>query len=272
MQYGFIIPDIQGVTTGEIVDLARGAEASGWDAIFFWDGDWGFSPWITLAAMAVHTEHIRLGAILHPLPWRQPWLFARETATLDQLSQGRLIVSIGLGAIDEQDIARGRTRFGEPVDRRVRANLMDEALEIVNGLWSGQSVTFHGEYYHFEDFRLRPAPVQTPRIPTWAVGVWGRRKSMERVLRCDGMLVHEGMSTDEVRAIKVYVQEQRTLATPFDLVMEADTRGDTPEQARAKVRDREDAGVTWWTESMWTPACTLPDARARIRQGPPRVE
>jgi hypothetical protein len=219
--------------------------------------------------MAVQTERIRIGAILHPLPWRQPWLFAREAATLDQLSRGRLVVSIGLGAIDEQDTARGRTRFGEPVDRKVRAHVMDEGLEIINGLWSGQPVTFHGEHYHMDEFSMRPVPVQTPRIPIWAVGVWGKRKSMERVLRSDGMLVHESMSVGEIQEIKTFVEERRTLTSPFDLVMEADTRGDTPEQARAKVRGWADAGVTWWTESMWTPACTLEEVRTRIRQGPP---
>ena len=153
MRYGFVIPDIQGVSANDFAGMAREAEASGWDAIFFWDGDWGLSPWITLSAMAVATERVRLGAILHPLAWRQPWLFARDSATLDQLSNGRLIITIGLGAIDEQDVARGRTRFGEPVDRKIRAQLMDEGLEIINGLWSGQPVTFHGEHWQMDEFR-----------------------------------------------------------------------------------------------------------------------
>jgi len=171
MRYGFIIPDMADATTNGIIELASEAEAAGWDAIFFWDGDWGYSPWITLAAMAVHTEHIRLGTILHPLAWRRPWLFARETASLDQLSNGRLIVSIGLGAVNEQDFARGRTGFGEPVERSLRAQLLDEGLEVVNRLWSGQAVTFHGQHYQLEDFRMRPTPIQSPRIPIWAVGV-----------------------------------------------------------------------------------------------------
>jgi alkanesulfonate monooxygenase SsuD/methylene tetrahydromethanopterin reductase-like flavin-dependent oxidoreductase (luciferase family) len=272
MLYGFIIPDMTDATTNAIVGLARDAEAAGWDAIFFWDGDWGYSPWITLAAMAVQTERVRLGAILHPLAWRQPWLFARETASLDQLSNGRLIVSIGLGAVDEQDFARGRTRFGTPVDRNIRAQLLDEGLEIVDRLWSGQAVSFHGEHYQLEDFRMRPTPVQSPRVPIWAVGVWGRRKSMARVLRCDGMLTHESAAIAEIQAIKAFVDEQRTQTSPFDIVMEADTRGDTPEQARAKVRDWAGAGVTWWVETMWSPESSVADARTRIEQGPPRFD
>jgi alkanesulfonate monooxygenase SsuD/methylene tetrahydromethanopterin reductase-like flavin-dependent oxidoreductase (luciferase family) len=270
MHYGFIIPDMTDATTNEIVGLARDAEAAGWDAIFFWDGDWGYSPWITLAAMAVHTEHIRLGAILHPLAWRQPWLFARETASLDQLSHGRLIVSIGLGAVNDQDFARGRTGFGEPVDRKLRAQLLDEGLDVVNRLWSGQASTFEGQHYRLEDFRMRPTPVQLPRIPIWAVGVWGRRKSMARVLRCDGILTEASAPVAEIQAIKTFVAEQRTLASPFDIVMEADTRDDTPEQAQAKVRTWADTGVTWWVETMWSPESSVADTRTRIQQGPPR--
>lgn len=270
MRYGFTIPDMTDATASAIAELARDAEASGWDAIFFWDGDWGYSPWVTLAAMAAQTSRVRLGAILHPLAWRQPWLFARDTATLDQLSGGRLIVSIGLGAVDEQDFARGRTRFGAPVDRKERAELIDEGLEIVNGLWSGRPVTFHGRHYHMDEFQMRLTPLQTPRIPIWTVALWGRPKSMERVLRCDGMLTDSSAAPDDIQAIKAFVAERRALTSPFDIVMEADTRADTPEQARAKARGWADAGVTWWVETMWTPASTVADARARIRQGPPR--
>jgi alkanesulfonate monooxygenase SsuD/methylene tetrahydromethanopterin reductase-like flavin-dependent oxidoreductase (luciferase family) len=272
MHYGFIIPDMADAGTNEIVELARQAEAAEWDGIFFWDADWGYSPWITLAAMAAHTTRIRLGAILHPLAWRQPWLFARDTATLDQLSNGRLIVSIGLGAANEQDFARGRTRFGTPVDRNIRAQLVDEGLEIVNSLWGGQALTFHGEHYRLEEFSMRPTPIQSPRIPIWAVGVWGRRKSMQRVLRCDGMLVAESASMAEIQAIKALAEEQRTLTSPFDIVMEADTSGDTPQQARAKVRSWADAGVTWWVETMWSSESTSAAVRTRIRQGPPRID
>jgi alkanesulfonate monooxygenase SsuD/methylene tetrahydromethanopterin reductase-like flavin-dependent oxidoreductase (luciferase family) len=272
MQYGFIIPDMADATTNKIVELARDAETAGWDAIFFWDGDWGYSPWVTMAAMAVHTQRIRLGAILHPLAWRQPWLFAREAASLDQLSEGRLLISIGLGAVNEQEFARGRTRFGMPVDRKLRAQLLDEGLEIVNRLWSGQPVTFDGQHYQLDDFRLRPTPVQSPRIPIWAIGVWGRQKSMARVLRCDGMLTDSAAAIEEVRAIKAFVEQHRTLASPFDIVMEADTRGDAPEQAQASVRGWAAAGVTWWVETMWSPESSVTDARARIQQGPPRFE
>ncbi len=84
------------------------------------------------------------------------------------------------------------------------------------------------------------------------------------------MLVSEEAAMDEIRAIKTFVEEQRALESPFDIVMEADTRGDTPEQTGAKARGWADAGVTWWVESMWAPASNLVDVQTRIRQGPPR--
>lgn len=270
MHYGVIIPDIVDAGPQDLAALARDAEDAGWDAIFFWDGDWGLSPWVVLSAMAMQTSRIRFGAILHPLPWRQAWLFARDAATLDQLSGGRLIVALGLGAVDEEDWARGRTRFGAPVDRRLRAELLDEGLAVTTRLWQGGPVTFRGKHYQLEEFALRPRPVQSPRIPLWVVGVWGRQKSMERVLRCDGMLVDQGLQLADLQAIRSFAAEGRAPALPFDIVMEADTRGDAPEQAREKVRGWAEAGVTWWLETMWSPPSTFIATRERIRQGPPR--
>jgi alkanesulfonate monooxygenase SsuD/methylene tetrahydromethanopterin reductase-like flavin-dependent oxidoreductase (luciferase family) len=271
MQYGYIIPDVTREAIDDIVGLAREAEGAGWDAVFFWDADWGQSPWVVLAAMAMQTERVRLGAILHPLAWREPWLFARDAATLDQLARGRLTISIGLGAVDEADMARGRTRFGMPTDRATRAQRIDEGLEIVTGLWGGEPFSFHGAHYHMDAFQLTPTPAQSPRIPIWAVGVWGRPKSMARVARCDGMLLSPANSPEETREIAAYIAARRTLTSPFDLVMEADTRADTPEAARDKVRAWAEAGVSWWVESMWSPGLTIDDARRRIAQGPPRI-
>jgi hypothetical protein len=95
---------------------------------------------------------------------------------------------------------------------------------------------------------------------------------MARVLRCDGMLTDQSASIADIQAISAFIAEQRALASPFDIVMEADTREDTPEQARAKVRDWANAGVTWWVETMWSPESTVAGARTRIRQGPPQLE
>ncbi len=272
MRYGFIIPSAPDAST--FAALGREAEEAGWDGVFYWDGDWGFSPWVVLSAIAIRTERVRIGAILSPLAWRRPWLFAREAASLDQLSGGRLIVPLGLGAVSEVEWEMGRTRFGEPVDRRLRASLLDEGLEVVNALWGDGPVTYHGERYRLEGFELTPKPVQSPRVPIWVVGAWPSRKSMSRALRCDGLLptkLDGELTPDDLREIAGFVRERREISTPFDLVCEGQTPGDDPHRAAEIVRPWAEAGATWWTEAMWDAMDDVPAVRERIRQGPPRL-
>lgn len=269
MRYGFIIP---GGGVRDIVELGRDADAAGWDAVFYWEGDWGVSPWVALGAIASHTERIRLGAVLHPLPWRRPWLLARDIATLDQLSGGRAVLPIGLGAVHDPEWAAGATRTGEVVDRKVRAQLMDEGLDVIDGLWSGEPFTYDGTHYHLRDATLDPTPVQRPRVPIWVVAAWPRMKTMRRVLRCDGILVSDDWTPEDLWDMRTYVQEHRTLDSPFDIVMEGSPRGDDPQQTASAVRAWAEQGVTWWLEAMWSEPNGTEDVRARIRQGPPHFE
>jgi alkanesulfonate monooxygenase SsuD/methylene tetrahydromethanopterin reductase-like flavin-dependent oxidoreductase (luciferase family) len=279
MQYGFIIPNGDIHT---IVELASEAEAAGWDGIFYWDGiciegmELMYDPWIVLAAIAMRTTRVKIGAILTPLSRRRPWKLARETASVDQLSHGRLVLPVGLGALDDG----GFGKVGEVTDRKTRAQLLDESLAILNGLWSGQPFSFQGEHYHVEEMAFRPTPVQQPRIPIWIVGAWPREKSMQRVLRCDGLMPTKldasGQSVevtpDDIRAMKTYIDERRTLTTPFDIIFEGETPGDQPAQAAALVRPYAEAGCTWWMESRWgANTSDVSEVRARIKQGPPRV-
>ncbi len=278
MQYGFILPH------GNIFELARmaqEAETAGWDGIFYWDGIYikeagpMYDPWIVLAAMAMRTQHIRLGLILTPPSRRRPWKLARETITLDHLSHGRLILPVGLGALDDG----GFTKVGEITDTRQRAELLDESLEILTGLWSGKPFSFHGKHYNIEEMTFLPHPVQSPRIPIWVVGAWPSQKSMRRVLRYDGLLPnkisHEGAPASitplDIRDMKAYIDANRTLTTPFDIVQEGETPGDDLEQARAIVRPYAEAGATWWTESRWS-FPPIEELRQRIQQGPPRID
>lgn len=276
MQYGFIIP--QG-TIQEIIEMAREGEAAGWDAMFYWDGiyiesvDAMYDPWVVLTAMALNTKRVRLGLIISPISRRRPWKLARETVSVDQLSNGRLIVPVGLGAPDDG----GFGKVGEPTDRKVRAQLLDEGLDILTGLWSGKPFSYQGEHYHLQEMTFRPTPVQQPRIPIWVVGAWPRPKSMQRALRYDGLIPYKltepatPMTPDDIRAIRAYIAANRTATTPFDIVWEGETPGDKPAQARAIVQPWVEAGITWWTESRWT-TDDLEAVRTRIRQGPPRVE
>jgi alkanesulfonate monooxygenase SsuD/methylene tetrahydromethanopterin reductase-like flavin-dependent oxidoreductase (luciferase family) len=156
MRYGFIVPkgDPRAIT-----ELAREAEEADWDGVFYYDaicvGEMEtYDPWIVMAAMAMETERVRLGAILTPPARRRPWKLARETVTLDHLSGGRLVLPVGLGALDDG----GFSKVGEPTDRKVRAELLDESLEILTGLWNGEPFSYEGEHYRLEEMTFLPPP------------------------------------------------------------------------------------------------------------------
>jgi len=278
MQYGFIIPrgDVE-----TILEMAIEAEEAGWDGVFYWDGIYiesaglMYDPWVILAAMALQTKRVRLGAVLTPVSRRRPWKLARETVTVDHLSHGRLIVPVGLGALDDGGFAK----VGEATDRKVRAELLDEGLDILTGLWSGKPFHFQGKHYHLDEMTFQPRPVQSPRIPIWVVGAWPSMKSMQRVLRYDGLLPTKltspgndnTITPDDIRAMKAYIEDHRTLMTPFDIVWEGETPGDDRARAAQIIQPYIDAGITWWTESRWFTE-DIEAIRTRIRQGPPRTQ
>jgi alkanesulfonate monooxygenase SsuD/methylene tetrahydromethanopterin reductase-like flavin-dependent oxidoreductase (luciferase family) len=181
------------VTGGPVrdqVELARIAEEVGWDGVFTWDGIHVgdaievSDPWALMAAFAMATDRVRLGAIIQPLSRRKPWEVARQSTTVDRLSNGRLVLPVGLGAVDDA----GFGGVGEVTDRRTRAERLDESLQILQGLWSGERFGFEGRHYRFEPMAFHPTPVQRPGIPVWVVGLWPSERSMRRVIRYDGFL------------------------------------------------------------------------------------
>jgi hypothetical protein len=275
MQYGFILPFGDARIAA---DCAQDAETAGWDGFFVWEAVWAPDAWVMLTAAAMKTTTIRLGTMITPLSRMRPWKLASETATLDHLSNGRVILSVGLGALDT-----GFTAFGEVTDRKMRAELLDEGLDILTGLWRGQPFSHDGKHYKIKESKWHqppPSPVQQPRIPIWVVGAWPRMKSMRRVLRWDGLLPakmndkrqHVEVKPDDIREMKTYIDTNRTQTTPFDIVVEGKTPGEDREQAGAVVQPWIDAGATWWLEAMWnTPLTELERVRERIRQGPPRA-
>lgn len=275
MKYGFVLPYGDARTAA---DLAYEAEQVGWDGFFVWEPVWGIDAWVVLTAAAMRTERIRLGTMLTPLSRMRPWKLASETATLDQLSGGRVILAVGLGAIDTGFVA-----FGEVTDRKVRAELLDEGLDILTGLWRGQPFQYVGKHYQVQptDFMLPPPPIQQPRIPIWVVGAWPRMKSMRRVLRYDGLIPQvidaQGQpsqgTSDDVRAMRLFVEGQRAATTPFDIVVEGKTPGDDRVGAAEIVRPWVVSGATWWLESLWDAPrddSGLAFVRQRLRDGPPR--
>jgi alkanesulfonate monooxygenase SsuD/methylene tetrahydromethanopterin reductase-like flavin-dependent oxidoreductase (luciferase family) len=279
VKFGFI------VTTGDpgtAAALAAEAEAAGWDGVFTFDaiaiGEQElFDPWVVLSAIAMRTTRVRIGAILTPPARRRPWKLARETMSVDRLSGGRLVLPVGLGALDDA----GFGNVGEPTDARTRAELLDESLEILEGLWSGEPFAFDGRHYHFGPMTQRPTPIQRPRIPIWVAAAWPRERSMRRAIRYDGLLPQvldeqgrQGELTPTILAeIAAYARRERNAAglrAEFDLVAEGTTPADRG-LAGDVVRPWAEAGATWWVEADWV-AASIESMRGRIAAGPPRVD
>jgi alkanesulfonate monooxygenase SsuD/methylene tetrahydromethanopterin reductase-like flavin-dependent oxidoreductase (luciferase family) len=267
VKFGFI------VTMGDprtAADLAAEAETSGWDGVFYWDGvalgDMDtYDPWVVMTAMAMRTERVTLGAIVTPPSRRRPWKLARETMTLDRLSKGRLVLPVGLGALD--DAAFGNV--GEPTATKIRAELLDESLEILEGLWSGEPFAYNGRHYRFGPMTFRPTPLQRPRIPIWVVGAWPNERSMRRTLRYDGVLA-QVPDADGIAAIAEYLARERPAndtGREFEIVAQGTTPSD-PARAAEIVRPFAEAGATWWIDADWE-APTIDALRRRIAVGPP---
>jgi alkanesulfonate monooxygenase SsuD/methylene tetrahydromethanopterin reductase-like flavin-dependent oxidoreductase (luciferase family) len=170
-----------------VVDIARTAEASGWDGFFLWDHlRWDdqqeiHDPWVLLGAIAQVTERMLLGTMVTPLSRRRPVTVAKHLVTLDHLSGGRAVLGVGLGEPPTLDFAE----LGEESEPRTRAAMLDEALEIIEGLTTGRVVEHDGEHFHVHG-SIRPAAVQRPRIPVWVAGIAPNKRPLERARRWDG--------------------------------------------------------------------------------------
>ena len=184
MKFGLIVPT---GSAREIVKFAYEAEKAGWDGIFYYDDIYVdnktkmSSAWPVMAAIAVTTKKIRFGSFLTAIGRRRPLEVARESVTVDQLSNGRLILPTGLGWVGDG----AYTKAGMPAERRVRAELLDEGLEIIDGLWSGKPFHYNGKHNRIKTMTFIPRPVQKPRIPIWVVGAWGKPKSMQQLPRSE---------------------------------------------------------------------------------------
>jgi alkanesulfonate monooxygenase SsuD/methylene tetrahydromethanopterin reductase-like flavin-dependent oxidoreductase (luciferase family) len=279
MNYGFVLP---GGSATDQLEQAVIADQAGWDGVFVWEAAYGVDAWALLSAMAVRTERVKLGTMLTPLPWRRPWKVASQVATLDQLSNGRAVVSVGLGAT-----VGGLGNTGEELDRRKRAAMLDEGIDLMRGLWEGR-LAFEGTHYNMdlaerEDLLGSVTPVQA-RIPVWVVGAWPRPNSLRRVLRCDGVLpayVPAGATERQPPITPAQLTEMlawlRDHGAPanLDLVMEGETPANDRNAALEKIGPYAEAGATWWIDARWElpsrdPA-TMRAVSERLAAGPPRI-
>ena len=285
MRFGIHVPTFADYADARLLaDLAREAEAAGWDGFFLWDQittDWPVpvvDTTVALAAITLNTDRIRFGPLITPLARRRPVKVARETATLDQLSNGRLILGVGLG-----DSPTEFDHLGEQPDRKVRGAMLDEALDIVTGLWRGEVVDHDGRHYAIKQALFTPKPIQSPRIPIWVAGVWPRKAPFRRAARWDGMfpLWHQQsfggmMPVEEMKQAVDFVREQRRSDAPFDVAHWGITAGADRAKDTEAVAPYADLGVTWWIENIspwrfgWEQgAWPVETMRQRIRLGPP---
>ena len=269
MHYGIeVVPFGDFSDPRRILHLAQVAEAAGWEGLWMWDhvltpygaGD----PWIILASVAARTKSIRLCVGVAPLPRYRPHLLARTLASLDLLSEGRVVFGAGLG------IAADFAPFGEPADDRIRGEMLDEGLELLAGYLSGEEINHHGKYYSADAVRMAPIPLQQPHLPIWIGG--GSKAALRRAAGWDGWImgtVNENSQVtkppEKIASDVRYILQQRNKNTPFDIALDGVTKaGET-----GLVREYEQAGATWWFEAIHLMRGSEQELLQRIKAGPP---
>ncbi len=280
MKFGLQLPNLGPFADVHLLlKLAQQAEAAGWDGFFLWDHvaipDRMADATTVMAALAAVTKRMRLGVLVTAPSRRRPWKLAREWTTLDHLSNGRAVLGVGLGASDYDF-----EHCGEEAEPKVRAARMDEALAIIDGLWSGRELTYHGEHFHVDGLRFQPKPVQQPRIPIWVAGFYPNPAPVRRAARWDGMFAlrpNEPLQPDEWRQILTTIAGLRSDMANYDAIHSDITQGEID---RERVAAYARAGVTWWLEDVspvrvgwplgadWPEPWDVDAITARIARGP----
>ena len=256
VQLGLSLPNL--TDPDRLVALGVDAEQSGWDGVFLWDHIHGSAampmptadPWVVLGALAVRTERVRLGTSITAPTRRRPQKLARETVTVDRLSGGRMVFGVGLGEPPEE-----YTGYGQPADRPTLAAKLDESLEVITGLWSGEPFDHHGRHYDVTGAQFVPTPVQQPRIPVWTACVLPHRRPLARAARWDGVLLAAlgddgtilSIEPGDVEEAAATIAAQRAPdAGPFDLSVAHPGLPDDAEMATLAG-----LGVTWVQATGW---------------------
>jgi alkanesulfonate monooxygenase SsuD/methylene tetrahydromethanopterin reductase-like flavin-dependent oxidoreductase (luciferase family) len=261
MRFGLHVPNFGPFAEPAVIgELAAAAERSGWAGFFVWDhvardeGSFAMcDPWIALAVAAVATERLLLGPLVTPLARRRPWNVAREVATLDHLSGGRMVLGVGLG------VSRGPEfhAFSEEPDPRIRGDLLDEGLEIIRAAWTGQPVTHSGRHHRVDGVAILPAPVQ-PRVPIWGATERLSGRPVRRAATLDGVFPFGLAPAQADRLLAEVARHRPSGLDGFDLIAGGDDDW-------AAWRD---AGATWWLRVLpWRES--LDATRRIVDAGPP---
>ncbi len=287
MKYGINMPNWAGSPDPAVLaELAVKAEAAGWDGFFVWDHTFHqfpvLDPWVILTAVAVQTERINIGTMVTPVPRRRPIKLARETATLDNLSKGRLILGVGIG-----DMPWEWAYCGEEPSLKVRGEMLDEGLEILTACWRGEALRHQGKYYRAmadaseeNELHFTPGAYQNRQIPVWVGGFWPNKRPFRRAARWQGVypISEDYMSMDKIKEMMALISNHRERDEPFDVVVSvwSDHIPDVSEHIDAFA----ELGGTWWIESLdpwrfgWEhPGHEWPLAQIHewIEKGPPPV-
>ncbi len=277
MRFGIFIPPFKAFADPvRMVRLAQSAESAGWDGFFLWDhmlaGD-GVAvadPWVMMAAIATATERIRFGALVTPLPRRRPWVLARQIATLDHLSGGRLVVGIGNGGDGWDEFGS----FGEETDDRRRAEILDESLELVQALLTGAPVEHDGAHFSVHTIGFVPTPLQSP-VPIWAACRWPNRRPLRHAARLQGCFPIFSVpepppppDPDDIRAIRAELMAGGA-GSDIDIAVRCALSLEDPATLTPTIGALEEAGVTWLLEGFGRdepPASVIEEV---VAQGPP---
>ena len=270
----------------QIAALATLAETHGWDGVFcedyvrFQSEDRlvdTYDVWVTLGLVAQATERLTIGTMVTPVPRRRPWTLAAQAMTVDQLSGGRLVLGVGIGDVDEPNFAA----FGEPTDLRERAEMLDEALDILDRLWSGQTFSYAGRHFRLDQAQLLPPTVARPRIPIWVGGALTKPRPRRRALRWDGACLYripvgdgwEDVTPDDVRRLRADVEQRPDGGAGYVIAVGGRERADGDAGVEADQRlvtALAEAGADWWHEYV-PPRLSFDDARRLIEAGPVRA-
>ena len=283
MKYGINIPNFGWFGDIEtLVEIAADVEEAGWDGFFLWDHMLVFKqddmvlpfvdPWVALAAIACNTSKMAIGPLVTPIPRRRPWKVAREALSIDQLSKGRLVLGVGIGAPPDVEFEY----FGEVRDDRKRAEMLDEGLEIITGLWSGKPFSFKGVHYNLKEMTFLPKPKQKPRIPIWVGGGVPHKAPFKRAARYDGVApVHskwpEPVTPQLLNDVLDTIKEERGNLDNYDIVISGQTTGSDSTKDRETVESWSQVGTTWFLEDINGMRAEIDELRERIRAGPPDV-
>ncbi len=262
----------------DLAEVAKEAENAGWDGFFLWDhlvfmeglNVPVIDPWIALSAIAMKTEKIKIGPLITPISRRRPWKLAREIVSLDHLSNGRLILGVGLGA-PEYDFVT----FGEEFDNNIRAKKLDEGLDILLGLLSGNDFSYEGDHYKIKNVKFLPTPVNG-KIPIWVAGMWPNKKPFLRASKFDGVFpIHadwpQKLTQGDIKQIISLVNKNRKDSNRFDIIIAGDTPSSSSEGINV-LKPYKEIGVTWWCENidLFRFKNSAEKMLERVRQGPPR--